>query len=777
MILSPAWRAHLRRLTLSLLLFAAPLPALGQTAQPVEAVQPAVPGAAQPPAQDAAQPAPSAQSTQPAQPAGEGPIPNLDSVPTGDLKSLLATLESEGKRTQLINDLRTLIAVREKEAGGGEGGESALLTFLDQSVEQLSEQLSEVGAAIRQIPENLAETGNRLRQARIDTPWVINLLKLVGVLATGYLGQWLTGRALAGLRQRLVAAPAGAVVLRLARLMARTVTDLVPVAVFAGIAYAALPFLNLPRGFRIATLDLANAHVLTCLVMVAVRMALVPEAPALRFLRLSDETAGYLYVWLRRFTVLGLYGYVIAASLPLLGLPRATASAAFHVVGLAFTTMAVLFVLQNRTSVADWIRGIRPEPPTTLYRLRALIASIWHLLALLYVVGAYVVWVAGIKGGFQLIARGSVLTLAIIVAARILAVAVGQLIARGFTISDELKRRLPFLESRANRYVAGLQVAAQVVIGIVAALAVLHAWHLDPLGALATDVGRGAAGSLATILLVVLLAFLVWEVAGAFIEYKLSTERDMARRSRLRTVLPILRGGLVAVLGVMVLFIVLSELGVNIAPLLASAGVIGIAVGLGAQSLAKDVLKGLSMLLEDSIAVGDVVTVAGQSGLVERLNIGSVVLRGFDGSVYTVPFSEVTTVVNMTKDYSYAVIDAGVAYKEDVDHVMTVIEEIGEGMRTDAKFGSMILEPIEMVGVDQLGDSAVVIRSRIKTRPIMQWTVGREFRRRMKKRFDELGIEIPFPQRVLHLADALPVMEPKTQIGSADKTKKGEAEP
>ena len=745
-------------LFLALLVGGVAAPVFAQTAQPAESVQPNGQGAVQP--QAATPVTPTVQPTPAAQPTHDELGPRLNAVPTEDLKSLLSTLENEGKRTELINDLRTLIAVRDKETGGGEP-ESALLTFLDQSVEQLSTQISEVGGLIRRIPDELADTGNRLRQARIDTPWVINLLKLVGLLGVGFLGQWLTARALGGMRQKLAEPPVRGVIMRLARLLARTIVDLVPIAVFAAIAYAALPFLQQPKGFRIATLDLVNAHILTCLVMAAVRMALVPEAPALRFLRLRDETAGYIYIWLRRFTALGVYGYVIALSLPLLGLPRGTAKATFHVVGLALTAMAVVFVLQNRASVAAWIRGQRPESPGTLYRLRSLVASVWHLLALLYVIGAYIVWVAGIKGGFELIARGSLLTLAIIVIARILATAVSQLIARGFTISDALKQRLPFLESRANRYVVSLQIAAQVLIGILAFFAVLHAWNLDPLGVLATDVGRGAAGSIATILLVVLLAFAVWEAAGAFIEYKLSAERDVARRSRLRTVLPILRGILVAVLGVMVLFIVLSELGVNIAPLLASAGVIGIAVGLGAQSLAKDVLKGLSMLLEDSIAVGDVVTVGGQSGLVEALNIGSVQLRGFDGSVYTVPFSEVTTVVNMTKDYSYAVIDAAVGYKEDVDQVMTVIEEIGEGLRTDEKFKAMILAPIEVVGVDQLGDSAVVIRSRIKTQPIMQWTVAREFRRRMKKRFDELGIEIPFPQRVMHLAEALPAIEAK----------------
>ena len=211
-----------------------------------------------------------------------------------------------------------------------------------------------------------------------------------------------------------------------------------------------------------------------------------------------------------------------------------------------------------------------------------------------------------------------------------------------------------------------------------------------------------------------------------------------------------MRKALLLVLIVIVSLIALSELGIHIGPLLAGAGIIGLAVGFGAQKLVQDVITGVFILLEDSVAVGDVVTVAGIGGLVEDLSIRSIRLRDLSGSVHTVPFSSVSTVTNMTKLYSYYLLDIGVAYRENTDEVAEVCRQIVEQMRAEPEFAPEILEPLEVLGVDQFADSAVIIKARIKTRPIKQWMVGREFNRRMKKRFDELGIEIPFPHHTLY---------------------------
>lgn len=195
---------------------------------------------------------------------------------------------------------------------------------------------------------------------------------------------------------------------------------------------------------------------------------------------------------------------------------------------------------------------------------------------------------------------------------------------------------------------------------------------------------------------------------------------------------------------------VLSEIGIDLKPLLAAAGLGGLAIGFGAQSLVKDVISGFFILLEDSIAVGDVVEIAGVSGVVEEVKLRTITLRDASGSVHIVPNGIVDRVKNMTKGYSYYVFDIGVAYREDVDRVMAVLVDIAAELRADPLYASDILDPLEMLGVDRFDESAVIVRCRLKTVPSQQWRIGREMNRRIKKTFDAKGIEIPFPHRTIY---------------------------
>jgi small conductance mechanosensitive channel len=210
---------------------------------------------------------------------------------------------------------------------------------------------------------------------------------------------------------------------------------------------------------------------------------------------------------------------------------------------------------------------------------------------------------------------------------------------------------------------------------------------------------------------------------------------------------------LVAVWTVEILM-VLRELGFDIAPVLAGAGVVGLAVGFGAQNLVRDVISGAFMLLEDQVRVGDVAVVNGAGGVVERMNLRTITLRGLDGTVHVFSNGAITTLANKTREFSFYVFDVGIAYKEDVDRVIEVLNALGAELQAVPSFGDDILEPIEVLGVDAFLDSAVVVKARVKTRAGRQWVVGREMNRRIKIRFDEARIEIPFPQRTLHLRDA-----------------------
>ena len=202
--------------------------------------------------------------------------------------------------------------------------------------------------------------------------------------------------------------------------------------------------------------------------------------------------------------------------------------------------------------------------------------------------------------------------------------------------------------------------------------------------------------------------------------------------------------------------LVLSEMGISVAPILGAAGVAGLAVGFGAQSLVKDYFTGFFLLVEDQIRQGDVVKLGEHAGLVEQVTLRYVQLRDYDGHVHFVPNSTITSVVNMGRGHAQAVVDVGISYNADVDAAMSLMNEVGASMRLDPVQGGRILGDLEIAGVERWADSAVVIRARFKVAPLEQWNVRREMLRRLKQAFDRAGIEIPFPQVVFHLSPATP---------------------
>lgn len=246
------------------------------------------------------------------------------------------------------------------------------------------------------------------------------------------------------------------------------------------------------------------------------------------------------------------------------------------------------------------------------------------------------------------------------------------------------------------------------------------------------------------------------------------TEMDPeASRKRAATLTGILRTIMVAVIWGVVIIEALQEIGLDIRPILAGAGIVGLAVGFGAQNLVRDLISGFFLILEDQVRLGDVAIINGTGGLVESITFRTITSRDFSGVVHVFPNGTITTLSNMTKEWSAFVLDMGVAYREDTDRVVGVMRQVGEDLRQDPDFRDKFVSPIEIIGVDDFSDSAVVIRIRIKTKPLEQWNVGREYRRRLKQAFDAHGIEIPFPHRtiywgeptrgqpsVLHVADA-----------------------
>jgi small-conductance mechanosensitive channel len=226
---------------------------------------------------------------------------------------------------------------------------------------------------------------------------------------------------------------------------------------------------------------------------------------------------------------------------------------------------------------------------------------------------------------------------------------------------------------------------------------------------------------------------------------RLAQAEEVEMQKRADTLRSLVRYLVSTTLLVVTTIVVLSELGVNVGPVLAAAGIVGLAVGFGSQQLVQDVISGFFILVEDQIRVGDVIETAGRAGLVESVTLRTTKLRDLAGNVHFIRNGKIDVVTNMTKDFSYAVFEIGVAYREDVDDVIAVLHAVDDELRADPGLGPDVLEPLEVLGLDRFADSAVIIKARTKTRPSRQWRVSREFNRRVKAAFDRRGIALPFP--------------------------------
>lgn len=276
------------------------------------------------------------------------------------------------------------------------------------------------------------------------------------------------------------------------------------------------------------------------------------------------------------------------------------------------------------------------------------------------------------------------------------------------------------------------------------------------------------------IVLVVVVTWIILRVAKKLsvrlVTFLSSRKTDSEFQKRVKTLGSVIWYVLLPVIVAVASMMVLKELGIEIGPVLAAAGIVGLAVGFGAQSLVKDVISGFFILLEDQIRVGDVVDIAGKGGLVEKVNLRTTVLRDLAGNVHYVPNGNISVVTNMTKEYSCYVFDIGIAYREDVDQVIEVMKTVDEELRNDPEFKDDIIQPLEILGLDQFASSSVVIKARTTTLPIKQWRIGREFNRRLKKRFDEMKIEIPFPHITLYMGEDKEGQAPPVRISRQNVT-------
>jgi moderate conductance mechanosensitive channel len=689
------------------------------------------------------------------------PAPRPAPVTIDELERLVDTLQDDGGRTKLVGQLRGLIAAQRASVAEQPAG-PAFFSQLSQQIDALTGEILAGVAVIIDAPRLAGWARHQVSDPAARRLWTEAGFAFVLIFVIAFIAEWIVRWILARLTPRLPTRRSDTRTVRAFFALLGLVLDILPILAFAAAAYTALPMMLDPlTRARITLSVLVNAAVEARLILCIARNILLPADTGV-FVPLDAETRHYLYIWTRRFVLWAILGYAVPEAAWWLGVPGAIYALMLNSVGLVLALLTVIFVLQNRAQIAKWIAG----PPGTASgwgRIRRSLAEIWPVLAIIYISGIYLIYALRIQGGFAYVARATTLSLIVIVAAQVVVRFIREMSRRGFAISAELKAQFPTLEQRANRYIPVLSGLMGVVIYLLATLTVLQAWSVGAFGWLGTDLGRRIIGNVLAIGMELFVALTVWEIfAGAIDRYLNGFDATgTPRRTRIRTLLPLLRTAMLSVLVVLTSLIILSHIGMDITPLLAGAGVVGVAIGFGSQALVKDIITGLFILMEDQIAVGDVVDVGrDRAGVVEAISVRTIRLRDQAGAVYTVPFSEVTTVKNLTRDFAYVVARITISSSEDIDRVVEILRQTADELAADETLQPSILDPFDYQGVDALDASAVVLLVRIRTAAGKQWAVGRAFNRLVKIAFDKEGIASRDPTQIVILDTPAAVEEP-----------------
>jgi small-conductance mechanosensitive channel len=696
-----------------------------------------------------------------------------------EARRALEVLEDPQKRAQFIDTLRAIakapppapeaaaqpsLALEPNSLG------AQLLSQLSGWSDRLSAETAAAADALSDLPLLWRRFARTIASPALQKAFLTFIWQLVLVIGCALLLEWLAGLALrrplaglavfapengAGPSNNGIAATrasrsAGAwrLLRRLPFALARLLLELVPVAVFAGIGNLLAAVLA-DGTTRFVILVLINAYVAYRVILAIGQMLISPRLGRLRLLYIDDSHANLAIGWLRRITIVAVFGSAAAELGLLLGLDAGSYRTLLRLVGLIVAGLLAAFVLRSRHAVAAHLRGEPAQAGPThdsVRRWRRWFAGAWHYFALVVIAAGWISWAAGERdgiGGLRLLIE----TVAVLVLSRLVTILLLGVLDRAAQFGlGQARRRHPGLEARAVRYQAPARAVVLLLIDLATLIVLLEIWGINAFFWFAPGrVGGHLLSALVTIAIAVVAAISVWEGANAALEHRLARLGEAgpaAHAARLRTLLPMLRAMLLATILVVVGLTALSQIGVNIAPLLAGAGVIGVAVGFGAQKLVQDVITGMFVLFENAIQVGDVVTVAALTGTVEQLSVRTIWLRGGDGTMHVIPFNAVTTISNSSRGLGNASISVTVAFQEDSDRVAAVLREIAAEMRHDPDFAPLMLGDLKLLGVDAVKATGVTIAGEIPCTASGRWAVQREFNRRLQKRFQELGIAL-----------------------------------
>ncbi|QEW06944.1 mechanosensitive ion channel [Nitrincola iocasae] len=669
-----------------------------------------------------------------------------DTQPSSAL--LADLLENPETRDQLISELRALADPEKTQAA--EEQQTSLVRQIADSTQAFAQQMTQQLLEALEVTSELANSDWHLM-----VPYALNFLYVIIATLLSYLVLRKLAIPLFRYADNLVSTRPGAarLVTRLVIVLGALLVDLLAILLAWVTGYSIALFLigELGEMSTVQSLFL-NAFLVIEVFKSLVRMFFSARYNGLRLLPFCAETAAYWNAWIAKIS--SFIGYGMLLLVPVVNFYAAPALG--HVVSLLVMLTAFVYalaiILQNKKRVAE---NISEQAENSDFAFTKIILNMlsrsWHLLAIAYFAGLLLVTAIRPEDALPVILQASMQTLLAIVVGLFISALLTQVISRQVQVPDDLKARFPALQARLNEFIPTSLKFVRLIIMLVVFAFVLDAWSLFDFSAwLSSDTGSRLLGTVLSVAIILLIAKLTWIAFASWVEHRLSPTGRSIASARQQTLLKLLSNAVMIMLIVFTVMISLAELGLNIGPLIAGAGVVGLAIGFGAQTLVKDVITGIFIQLENAINTGDVVTADGITGTAENLTIRSLGLRDRFGTYHLIPFSSITTVSNYMRGYGYHVGDYGVAYREDTDDVTVHLRAAFDELMSDAEQSKDIMDELEVQGVSELADSAVNIRVRIKTLPGAQWSVGRAYNRLVKRHLDAASIEIPFPHFTLY---------------------------
>ena len=625
---------------------------------------------------------------------------------------------------------------------GGGGFALVLLHYrlaLEDFAEALRDRSAELMAGAHMFPGEMAGAWHRVTEGAGPSALIAGSLAIIGL---AFLARHLVRRRVAG---DFPDAPGDTAVgfgRRLARALYRALVDFLGLAAFA-LMTLGLIVLLVPMGVaRTFVFTYVTAALVTLTAALVFRFLLAPDAAGARVLPLADATARFLHRWLVTLAAVISFGWLTAALLILSGMQLDAHLLLALGVGTLVAAFLAAMILAGRSLAAAALLGADPAAATTL---RQRLARSWHVFALAYLVVVWALWAASI------VTRGPS-SIWSAVASVLLAVAL-PLVDRAFGLGLAQVLGADDLAPPRLRTIAIVRRAFRVILAGVALVLLPSFWGIDVLRRLGAPGAGVFSHALFNIVVTTLLAYVAWQLAETALDRSLGAGAGAPatpQNARARTLRPLLRRFMLGVLVVIWVMIALSAVGIDIGPLLAGAGVVGIALGFGAQTLVRDVVSGVFFLFDDAFRVGEYVEAGEYKGTVEGISIRSLRLRHHRGAVHTVPYGELKALTNHSRDWVIVKLEFLVTYDTDVDAVKRLLKRIGQELLDDPDLGPNLIETLKSQGINQLADHGLLVRAKFTARPGEQFVIRREALARIKRAFDAAGVQFAYPTVTIH---------------------------